>query len=223
MWVGTIYHHQRHCQTNLQVDAAILDFSKAFDKVPHSRLLYKLNYYGIRRDVLHWLESFLNGRTQQVIVEGCKSPTCDVTSGVPQGSVLGPVLFLVYINDIISNIQSEIRLFADDVFIYKTIKTTNDHQILQNDLNLLIKWSTDWKMDFNISKCKILQITIHHNKSVFTYQMLNSPLETVLEHNHLGIRLHHKLSWELYISYICNKANRLLGFLKRNLYNAPLN
>ena len=100
--------------------------------------------------------------------------------------------------------------------------STNDHQILQNDLNLLIKWSTDWKMDFNISKCKILQITIHHNKSVFTYQMLNSPLETVLEHNHLGIRLHHKLSWELYISYICNKANRLLGFLKRNLYNAPL-
>ena len=126
----TINDIAKQIDSNLQVDAAILDFSKAFDKVPHSRLLYKLNYYGIRRDVLHWLESFLNGRTQQVIVEGCKSPTCDVTSGVPQGSVLGPVLFLVYINDIISNIQSEIRLFADDVFICKTIKMPTDHRIL---------------------------------------------------------------------------------------------
>ena len=96
------------------------------------------------------------------IVEGSKSSTCDVTSGVP---VLGPILFLIYINDIITNIQSEIRLFADDIFLYKTIKTSDDHQILQNDLNLLTKWSTDWLMDFNISKCKILQITTHHNKS----------------------------------------------------------
>ena len=107
----------------------------------------------------NWLESFLNGRTQQVIVEGSKSSTCDVTSGVPQGSVLGPILFLIYINDIITTIQSEIRLFADDIFLYKTIKASDDHQILQNDLNLLTKWSTDWLMGFNISKCKILQIT----------------------------------------------------------------
>jgi len=79
--------------------------------------------------VLHWLESFLNGRTQQVIVEGSKSSTCEVTSGVPQRSVLGPVIFLTYINDITYNIQSEIRLFADDIFLYKTIKTSEDHQI----------------------------------------------------------------------------------------------
>ena len=218
----TINDIAKQIDSDLQVDAAILDFSKAFDKVSHQKLLYKLNYYGIRGNVLYWLESFLNGRTQQVVVEGSKSPTCNVTSGVPQGSVLGPVLFLIYINDIVSNIQSEIRLFADDVFLYKAIKTPRDHQILQDDLNSLVKWSTDWTMNFNISKCKILQITTHHNKSTFTYKMSSIPLATVLEHNYLGIRLHHKLSWDPHINYICNKANRLLGFMKRNLRNSPL-
>ena len=145
---------------------------KVFDKVSHPRLLYKLRYYGIRGNVSNWLESFLNGRTQHVIVEGSKSSTCDVTSGVPQGSVFGPVLFLIYINDIIINIQSEIRLFADNIFLYKTIKASDDHQILQKDLNSLTKWSIDWLMDFNISKCKILQIITHHNK-------LRAPLHTV--------------------------------------------
>ena len=127
----TINDIAKQIDTNLQVDAAILDFSKAFDKVSHSRLLYKLRHYGIRGIALHWLESFLHGRTQQVIVEGSKSSTCDVTSGVPQGSVLGSVLFLIYINDIIANIQSEIHLFADDILNYKTIKTPQDHKILQ--------------------------------------------------------------------------------------------
>ena len=102
----------------LQVDAAILEFSKAFDKVAHSRLLYKLDYYGIRGNLHSWLSSFLYGCTQQVVVDGAKSSICKITSGVPQGSVLGPVLFLVYINDITINIYSEIRLFADDILIY---------------------------------------------------------------------------------------------------------
>ena len=105
------------------MDTAIrLDFSKAFDKVAHSRLLYKLKYYGIRGNLLTWLSSFLHGRSQQVVVDGAKSPVCKVTSGVPQDSVLGPTLFLIYINDIVLNVKSEIRLFADDILLYRTIK-----------------------------------------------------------------------------------------------------
>ena len=123
------------------MDTAILDFSKAFDKVAHSRLLYKLNYYGIRGNLLNWLNSFLHGHSQQVVVDGAKSPTYEVTSGVPQGSVLGPTLFLIYINDIVLNVKSEIRLFADDILLYRTIKNPNDHELLQEDLYTLTKWA----------------------------------------------------------------------------------
>jgi len=114
---------------NLQVDSAVLDFSKVFDKVSHSKLLYKLSYYGIY--VLHWLQSFLQGHKQSVVVEGSRSSISDVTSGV----LLGPILFLVYINDIITKVKREIRLFADDILIYKAIQTPHDRQTLQDDLN----------------------------------------------------------------------------------------
>ena len=99
------------------------------------------------------------------MVEGINSSPCGVTSGVPQGSVLGPVLFLMYINDIGLNIHSEIRLFADDILLYQPIRTPNDHLQLQGDLNTLTKWASDWKMSFNIPKCKIIQFTTHRNKS----------------------------------------------------------
>ena len=131
----TLYDITKAVDNKLQVDTAILDFSKAFDKVAHSRLLYKLNYYGIRGNLLNWLNSVLHGRSQQFVVDGAKSPTYEVTSSVPQGSVLGPTLFLIYI---VLNVKSEIRLFADDI-LYRTIKNPNDHELLQEDLNTLTK------------------------------------------------------------------------------------
>ena len=132
------------------------------------------------------------------------------------------MLFLIYINNIVTNIKSEIRLFADDILLYKTIATPNDHRILQNDLDSLTQWARIWLMEFNIPKCNILQYTTHHSKSTFTYKMSNIPLNIVSEHTYLGIRLHHTLSWEPHINYISGKANCLFGFLKRNLYNAPI-
>ena len=153
-----------------------------------------------------------------MVVEGSKSSVCQITPGVPQGSVLGPVLFLIYINDIVTNIKSEIRLFADDILLYKTIATPNDHRVLQNDL---MQWVNSWLMEFNIPKCDIIQFTTHNNKSLFTYEMSNTPLNVVQQHTYVGIRLDHKLSWEPHVNYVCSKANHLFGFLKRNLYNAP--
>ena len=153
----------------LQVDVGILDLSKAFDKVPHRRLLSKIESYGITGKVLNWLESFLSNRSQQVIVNGSFSSPCDVISGVPQGSVLGPTLFLLYINDITEGINSQMKLFADDCLIYRVIHNTEDHQALQRDLTTLSKWADKWQMAFNISKCKIMQVSNHHSKSLFSY------------------------------------------------------
>jgi len=109
----------------LQVDMAILDFAKAFDKVPHRRLAEKLSYFGIRY-TLSWVNAFLHGRQQQVVIDGESSRLSNVTSGVPQGTVLGPTLFLVFINDIASNITSTIRLFADDCVVYRAIRSPSD-------------------------------------------------------------------------------------------------
>ena len=123
----TLHDITEAVDNKLQVDTAILDFSKAFDKVAHSILLYKLNYYGIRGNLLTWLSSILHGRSQQVVVDGAKSPACTVTSGVSQGSVLGPTLFLIYINDIVFNVKSEIRLFADDILLYSVGSQSSTH------------------------------------------------------------------------------------------------
>ena len=124
---------------------AILDFEKAFDKVIHIRLTHKLNYYGIRGDLLQWIQSFLTNHTQRVIVDGTCSAPCSVTLGVPQGSVLGPVLFLIYINGIRSNIHSQLRLFTDDcLIIYHPINSPQDHKIFQDDLCKLSAWANIW-------------------------------------------------------------------------------
>ena len=130
-----------------------MDFSKAFDVVPHNRLLSKLNHYGVQNKTLAWISAFLKDRTQKALVSGEKSSWCDVLSGVSQGTVLGPLLFLTYINDLRKDIQSTVRLFADDCVIYREIKNELDAQMLQEDLNTLEKWEKTWLIKFNIKKC----------------------------------------------------------------------
>ena len=142
-----------------QVDALLLDFSKAFDKVSHAKLLHKLGQYGVNGKTLQWISGFLHNRTQFVAINGSHSSIFPVTSGVPQGSVLGPTVFLLYINDIVDVTKSELRLFADDTVLYRAIKSDHDHQILQEDLYNLTKWASAWQMDFNASKCHLLRIT----------------------------------------------------------------
>jgi hypothetical protein len=130
----------KHLDNKHQVDMAILDFSKAFDKVSHSRLSEKLRYYGIQGNTRQWIDSFLSNRYQQVVVDNSSSNKTPVTSGVPQGSVLGPTLFLIYINDIASSLSSTIRLFADDCVLYRPITSIADHFHLQKDLDQLVHW-----------------------------------------------------------------------------------
>jgi hypothetical protein len=151
----------------LQTDVLILDFQKAFDTVPHQRLLRKLDHYGIRGNILNWISNWLTSRTQRVVVDGETSKPVHVKSGVPQGTVLGPLMFLIYINNIADETDkaTHIRLFADDCLLYRVIRSSDDTYQLQKDLDSLTDWSSKWQMSFNSSKCKLLSVTTKRNLS----------------------------------------------------------
>ena len=132
-------HHQ-------QTDVILLDFAKAFDNVPHQRLLVKLRHYGITNSICHWISTWLTQRSQQVVLDGASSESVSVQSGVPQGTVLGPLMFLIYINDITESISLSLRLFADDCILYRTITTEEDAVQLQYDLDHLFAWAIKWQL-----------------------------------------------------------------------------
>ena len=189
-------------QDNKSVHAAILDFSKAFDKVPHQRLLRKLEYYGIRENLLKWFESFLIGRTQSVICDGSQSKSIMVTSGVPQGTVLGPLLFLLYVNDLPANLQSSVRLFADDALLYGIISNEVDCNRLQADLFELERWQDRWKMKFNPSKCKIICISTKKSPPLKKYVFCGSELDQIDSVSYLGVTLTNNLKWSQHVSSV---------------------
>ena len=151
-----------------QIDDVLLDFSKAFDKVPHQRLRLKLEHYGVRGESLDWISSFLSERSQGVVCGGSTSGECEVASGVPQGSVLRPLLLLVYINDLPEQVRSTTRLSADDCLLYRKINSLEDTSIIQDDLVKLQQWEDKWLMCFSnpdILKCEILRVTAKKNHS----------------------------------------------------------
>ena len=200
-----------------QVDAIIMDFSKAFDKVAHNRLLHKLDNYGISGKANRWIADFLSGRSQQVVVEGCASGKVPVTSGVPQGSVLGPVLFLVYINDIADKTSSAVRLFADDTIIYRPITTVNDQTTLQKDLNALDHWSRVWQMEFHPSKCQTLHITRSPKPLLTNYNLYGQQIEAVDSAKYLGVTLTPDLRWNNHVHSVRNKSSATMRLLQRNM------
>ena len=140
------------------LDVVYFDFRKAFDSVPHCRLLYKLSCYGIRGKLLSWIRSFLTARRQRVVLNGFSSDWIDVTSGVPQGTVLGPLLFLVYVNDLPDAVQCPLRMFADDTKLFARVTADREVSELQTDIDALAAWSRTWLMPFNDEKCKVLHI-----------------------------------------------------------------
>ena len=216
----TIDQLAKNTASGNQVDIILIDFEKAFDKVPHSRLLYKLQFYGIRGRTNAWIKSFLSNRKQQVVLEGTKSDKDDVLSGVPQVTVLGPLLFLTYINDMPSHTESDVRLFADDSLLYREIRNTNDSIQLQEDLNALESWEKKWLMRFSPSKCNVISIP-PKNKAVIElhYTLHGQVLEQVDNAKYLGVTISNNLSWNKHIDNITAKGNRTLGFVRRNLKN----
>ena len=149
----------KNMQMGKQTDLILLDFSKAFDKVAHEKLLQKLHFYGIWGDTLKWIKGFLDNRKQSVVINGINSDSIPVSSGVSQGFVLGPILFLAYINDLPEQVQSKVRLFADDKAMYQAISSLSDANILQDDLSKLEQWEKSWDMNFRPAKCQVLHVT----------------------------------------------------------------
>lgn len=202
-----------------QADLIIMDFSKAFDKVPHQRLLAKLHHVGIRNNIHGWINCFLTNRHQQVVVDGESSRQTPVVSGVPQGTVLGPLLFLIYINDLPNNLSSSVRLFADDCIIYREIKSSDDSVALQEDIDHLRNWESTWQMGFNKSKCFHMRVTHKRKPTINQYIMGEDPLTEVTNHPYLGVEISSDLTWNRHINQVASKANSTLGLLKRTLSN----
>ena len=203
------------------IDVAYLDFRKAFDLVSHKHLIFKLEKYGIKNEILAWIASFLNQRSQRVVVRGTASEAFEVTSGVPQGSVLGPVLFLIFINDLPLGIISLLSLFADDTKVFRRIVTDRsgqvqtsdrDREILQNDLDNIYKWAEKWKMEFNVDKCKVMHLG--RSNPGHTYTMGGRNLGVVTEEKDLGVWFDNQLDFGKHIRSIVGRANRMLGLIK---------
>jgi hypothetical protein len=199
--------------TGKQQDILILDFSKAFDTVPHERLLLKVEHYGITGKTYKWIESFLTNRSQRVQVEGVKSDSVLVISGVPQGSVLGPLLFLIYINDIPECVWSSIRLLADGCNLYREIKNQNDVDMLQEDLNRFADWEDKWGMRSNPEKCSSMNITKSQKAYVRNYTMKGTKLKSKSTSKYLGVHIQPNLEWKTHVDKVVKKANSTPGFL----------
>lgn len=208
-----------------QVDMIYLDFSKAFDSVSHKLLFHKLQSFGFHSHLLNWFHAYLTGRNQRVIVEGIHSDWLPVLSGVPQGSILGPMLFLLYINDMPSVVQNAaLALFADDSKCYKQISNMSDCKLLQNDIDALFQWSNNWDLHFHPSKCQVISITRRHKMINFDYKINGVALERVKCIRDLGLDISATLVWNDHINKVIGKCNTKLGMIKRTIgYNAPQN
>ncbi|KAI8518059.1 hypothetical protein Bbelb_040760 [Branchiostoma belcheri] len=227
------FRHGRSCETQLlsliddlahnrengtQTDLIIMDFAKAFDKVPHLRLIHKLQFYGITGKALVWIQNFLQGRSQTVVLDGERSDPVPVTSGVPQGTVLGPILFLAYINDLPKYAaHAKVRLFADDCILQMSIKEEDDCKRLQHDIDSICSWEKEWLMAFNPSKCEVMTVPSSRNPITFPYSLHDHVLTKVSTTKYLGVSISSNLTWGRHVDLVTAKANRTLGMLRRCL------
>ena len=196
-----------------------MDYQKAFDKVPHNRLISKLKAYKFNAELLDWVQSYLKDRSQFVEVNGKQSMWLPVTSGIPQGSVLGPLLFLLYINDLPDNIDSSVYMYADDTKLYREIREPRDHKILQEDLNKLSVWSDLWLLKFHPEKCFSLTIG-KQDEDQFAYHMMIDKTKTFMtkveDIKDIGVTIDCHLKFEKHINGKIVTANKLVGIIRRS-------
>ena len=219
----------RNCVTNLLIcieiwtemmekghlmDIIYTDFAKAFDRVPHQRLSQKIRNNGIIGQTLQWIKAFLTGRSQRVRVEQGYSSWNQVKSGIPQGSVLGPILFVIFINDMPGVVESFCQLFADDAKVFRNICSSEDNKKLQCDIDKLSDWAEKWQLHFNTDKCKSLHIGRTNKRQV--YQMNGISLAQIKEEKDLGVIIDHELRFHQRSAASVKKANRVLGTIKKS-------
>ena len=197
----------------------LLDFAKAFDSMPHQRLLLRLQSLGVCGQLLGWICSFLTTRSQRVVVNGQFSEWLSVGSGVPQGSILGPLLFVLYVDDIRSVVQtSSLKLFADDVCLYTQVSSYDDCLKLQSDLSRICSWSIKWQLKLNPQKCDALNISNKRSPIVFNYCIGPSSISWSEKVKYLGIIFNSKLKWRDQCHHVVNKATQCLNRLRRAMY-----
>ena len=206
-----------------EVCAIFFDYRKAFDTVSHTLLLQKLETAGVNIHILTWLHDYLCDRKQYVCVNGSSSEMLPVHSGVPQGSVLGPILFIIFINDVSQVPLSDgslLTLYADDIMLHRPIYSIDDYESLQNDIDNLYLCSSSISLDFNATKCKYMIISRKKQPTspLYNLNLNNTPLEKVNEYKYLGIWLTADLNWGKHIEYICSKARKKVGALYRQFY-----
>ena len=210
----------RNVDNRGQVDVVFLDLAKAFDSVPHRLLLHKLKHYGIHGHLLNRITSYLTSRKQRTVIDGQLSDEADVLSGVPQGSILGPLLFLMYIDDMSDAIDRQVcklALYADDAKLYKNINDYNDCLELQRQLMKIDVWSGIWQLNFNCLKCKSMRITRKISPVRFIYALGNTALENVSSFTDLGVIVQDNLAWDMQIASMVKKANRNLWIVRRTV------
>lgn len=202
--------------SSLQWDVIFLDFAKAFDTVPHKELLLKLNRHGVSGNLWLWLECYLTKRFQCVCLGESRSMLLPVVSGVPQGSILGPLLFLIYINDLpVAVKHSLLLLFADDAKLAKLVRNPLDCNQLQGDLDSMCSWSQEWKLLFKETKCVLLRCCRKGVQVNSTYSLSNESIQVRDTHKDLGVMISSDLTFTTHLDYIVGRAYRVLGLLRR--------
>jgi hypothetical protein len=199
------------------VDIIYMDFAKAFDTVPHKRLIQKISAYGIKGKTLDWIRDFLSNRKQRVVMGESVSTWCEIFSGVPQGSVLGPLLFLLFINDLPDQVKCECKLYADDSKLMSLANNKDDKSRLQNDINNIIEWTNKWLVKLNKQKCKVMHIGYKNEN--YSYKISDGSEEYVLEETtaerDLGVIISSNLKCENQVNAAVAKAQKALGYIKR--------